>query len=54
MPSDENKDFKKNFSLQDETLQMDIPVNGKGLYELQLSWKDEAGLTYYFEKKIFI
>lgn len=53
-PSDENKDFKKDFSLKDETLQLDIPATGNGLYELQLSWKDEAGLTYYFEKKIFI
>lgn len=53
-PSDENKDFKKNFSLKDETLQLNIPATGNGLYELQLSWKDESGQTYYFEKKIFI
>jgi len=53
-PSDENKDIRKHFSLQDETLQLNIPANGNGLYEIQLSWQDETGKTYYFEKKIFI
>lgn len=52
-PSDEKKDLKKNFSIQDESLQMSIPVGNKGLYELHLSWQD-GEVTYYFEKKIFI
>ena len=52
-PSDENKDIKKIFSIRDESLQMTIPPAGSGLYELHLSWQD-GGVTYYFEKKIFI
>jgi nitrogen fixation protein FixH len=52
-PSDEKKDFKKSFTLKDEPLQMDIPAGSKGLYELHVSWQD-GGVTYYFEKKIFI
>lgn len=52
-PSDKKKDFKKSFTLKDEPLQMDIPAGSKGLYELHLSWQD-GGVTYYFEKKIFI
>jgi hypothetical protein len=52
-PSDEKKDIKKSFSLVDEVLQITIPAGSKGLYELHLSWQD-GGVTYYFEKKIFI
>ncbi len=52
-PSDENKDIKKTFSVLDEKLQVEIPASNSGLYQLQLSWKVE-GVTYYFEKKIFI
>ena len=52
-PSDENKDIKKNFSVQDESLQMTIPPGTNGLFELHLSWRNGAE-TYYFEKKIFI
>ena len=52
-PSDERKDVKKNFTLKDEPLQIEIPAGSKGLYELHLSWKDGA-ITYYFEKKIVI
>lgn len=52
-PSDEKKDIKKNFSLKDESLQMQIPAGSKGLYELHLSWED-GGVNYYFEKKIII
>jgi nitrogen fixation protein FixH len=52
-PSDEKKDLKKNFILKDEALKIQIPEGSKGLYELHVSWQ-EAGVTYYFEKKIFI
>ena len=52
-PSDEKKDVKKKFTLKDEPLQLQIPAGNRGLYELHLSWKD-GGVTYYFEKKIFI
>ena len=52
-PSDEKKDVKKDFTLKDEPLQIEIPAGSKGLYELHLSWKDGT-ITYYFEKKIVI
>lgn len=52
-PSDEQKDLKKNFSLKDESLQMQIPAGSRGLYELHVSWQ-EGGVSYYFEKKIMI
>jgi hypothetical protein len=52
-PSDQKKDLKKSFSVLDETLQIDIPTGSKGLFELHVSWQD-GGVTYYFEKKIFI
>ncbi len=52
-PSDENKDIKKNFSVQDQSLQMAVPAPGKRLYELHLSWQDGT-VAYYFEKKIII
>lgn len=52
-PSDEKKDMKKQFSVKDAPLQMQIPAGNKGLYELHLSWQD-GGVTYYFEKKITI
>lgn len=52
-PSDEKKDIKQRFSILNEAVQILIPANSKGLYELHLSWMDE-GVTYYFEKKIFI
>ncbi len=52
-PSDEQKDIKKQFSLQDESLQLLMPAASSKIYELQLSWKD-ANVTYYFEKKIYL
>lgn len=52
-PSDEKKDLKNSFTLQDEPLKISIPAINTGLHELHLSWQ-ENGVTYYFEKKIFI
>ena len=52
-PSDENKDLKNNFSVQDKPVKIIIPATNKGLHELHLSWQD-GGINYYFEKKIFI
>ena len=52
-PADENKDVKKDFSLQDTTFSMVISSANKGLHELHISWKAD-GKDYYFEKKIFI
>jgi len=52
-PADEKKDIKKNFTVQDGTVQIEIPPANRGSYELHLSWK-AAGLSYYFEKKIFL
>ncbi len=52
-PADENKDIKQAFSVLDTPVVVSIPAINKGLYELHLSWQAE-GVTYYFEKKIFI
>ena len=52
-PSDEKKDIKQHFSILDEVLELPVPARSKGLYELHLSWQD-GGVTYYFEKKIFL
>jgi len=52
-PSDETRDLKKNFTVQDEQVRIPISDAKKGQYELQLSWKD-GDVSYYFEKKIFI
>lgn len=52
-PSNKKNDFKEAFSVLDNALQVTIPEGRKGQYELHLSWKD-GGVTYYFEKKIFI
>jgi hypothetical protein len=50
-PWDETKDITQNFSLQDAALI--IKTVNKGQHELHISWQ-AAGVTYYFEKKIFI
>ncbi len=52
-PSDEKKDIKKSFTVLDEVLELPISAGSKGLYELHISWQ-AGGVTYYFEKKIFI
>ncbi|MBL7703608.1 MAG: FixH family protein [Ferruginibacter sp.] len=52
-PSDERKDIKKSFTVLDEHLQIPIPATAGGAYELHLNWQHD-GITYYFEKKIFI
>ena len=52
-PSDERKDIKNHFSVQDQPLRFIIPSTNKGLHELHLSWETD-GITYYFEKKIFV
>jgi len=52
-PSDEDRDIKKGFNIQDEHLIISLSSAKKGSYELHLSWED-GGVAYYFEKKIFI
>jgi hypothetical protein len=52
-PADENKDLKKDFSLQDSAFSMAIAAANKGLHELHISWQAD-GKAYYFEQKIFI
>ena len=52
-PSDENKDVKKSFLLQDEFLQLPMPATDNKLFELHLSWQDGV-VTYYLEKKILM
>jgi len=52
-PSDEDKDVKQNFTIQDAPLIVSIPSINKTEYELHLNWQAD-GLSYYFEKKIII
>ncbi len=52
-PSDKKKDIKQPFTVLDEALKLTVPAGSNGLFELHLSWQD-GGVTYYFEKKIFI
>jgi len=52
-PADKQKDFKQSFSVQDELVRVPLSQSSTGLYELQLSWQQD-GVTYYFEKKIFL
>lgn len=52
-PSDENKDIKKDFSVQDSAVMVALSANTKGLYEIHITWESD-GLKYYFEKKIII
>ncbi|WP_462250559.1 FixH family protein [Ferruginibacter sp.] len=50
-PSDAQKDITQNFLLLDEALT--IPTSNKGQFELHINCQAN-GITYYFEKKIFI
>ncbi len=52
-PSDEGKDIKQDFNIQDAVLKIRIPPAHNGAYELHINWQAD-GLDYYFEKKIFI
>lgn len=52
-PSNEDKDVKQNFSVQDTPLIIAIKPGNKGQHELHITWLVD-GTSYYFEKKIFI
>ena len=50
-PSDNNKDIEQAFSVSTNPYTMQLPVNKKGLYEVQISWQVD-GISYYFETKL--
>jgi hypothetical protein len=52
-PSDEGKDIKQDFMIKDNALEVAIPNNYKGAFELHINWQS-GGQQYYYEKKIFI
>lgn len=52
-PSDEDKDVKQNFTIQDAPLSVPIPSVKTNEYELHLSW-EAAGVNYYFERKFSV
>jgi hypothetical protein len=52
-PSNEDRDVKKEFAIQDAALEINIPASNKGQYELHITWQAE-GVSYYFEKKLFL
>ena len=52
-PSDQDKDIRYNFSIEDAPVIVSMNANTKGNYELQLTWQVD-GKSYYFEKKLLI
>jgi hypothetical protein len=52
-PSDEGKDSRQHFSVQDVAVIIPLDMVNKGLYQLQLSWQAD-GVAYYFENKIVL
>ena len=52
-PADEDKDVKQDFTIKDNALEMAVPHNYKGAFELHINWQSD-GRQYYYEKKIFI
>jgi hypothetical protein len=52
-PSNQDRDVKKTFAIQDTALELAIPAVNRGQYELHITWQVE-GVSYYYEKKIFL
>lgn len=52
-PADENRDISKAFATTNSTVSVPLKIENKGSYELHLNWTVD-GVSYYFEKKIFI
>ena len=52
-PSDEKKDIKQDFTIQDKVLSVPVPGNYKGAFELHINW-EAGGQQYYYEKQIVI
>ncbi len=52
-PADEGKDISRDFTVKDNALEVNIPVNYKGAFELHINWQSD-GKQYYYGKKIFI
>lgn len=52
-PADESKDISQHFEVTDSKLTVKLPGSYKGLFECHINWRVE-GVSYYFEKKIFL
>ena len=52
-PADENKDVKQDFQSSGEAVNLPVPGNRQGSFDLQVNWQAD-GATYYFEKKIIL
>lgn len=52
-PSDERKDFKKNFETDHLEWTQKIPLDASGLYTIKLKWTVD-NKNYYYEENIFI
>ncbi|GAB2816614.1 FixH family protein [Ferruginibacter profundus] len=52
-PADETRDIVKDFTADDLLLSIPLKKDNTGLHELHISWTAD-GVSYYFEKKIFI
>jgi len=52
-PSDDKKDIHRNIDVSDNNMKITLPEANKGAHVLKVKWKAD-GLSYYFEKNIFI
>jgi hypothetical protein len=52
-PSNEDKDIKNNFIIQDTVYTLSLPAGNTGLHQLQLTWQADS-LTYYLERKLIL
>lgn len=53
-PSDENRDIKQLFNQDNTDLDITLPSDNTGQYELQINWQSNDGMKYYYEKKVFL
>lgn len=52
-PADDTRDFRKSFTIYEQSFTQPLPEGFKGQYELKLSWTAD-GKKYYNERKIFL
>lgn len=52
-PADEKKDISMPFTTQSDFIELQMPAESKGLFEIHLSWTAD-GTNYYFEKKVLL
>ncbi|MES2849672.1 MAG: FixH family protein [Bacteroidota bacterium] len=51
--ADNSKDVTKDFTTNNRTITIELPITAKGPYQLQISWISE-GHAFYFEENLFL